>query len=265
MIELHDFAKFLLKTDFVPSGREKFYVHWVRNFLEFSLRYKQLAWNEQLNLFLKHLGIATHIQDWQIRQADHAVRLYFINFKNTPPPEQIAAELKKPERISDKQLSARFREDLQLRNYSPRTIKTYTSWVARYLTYCQDKQPLHNGYQSDIPNSVRDFLAYFAIKEKISSTSQNQAFNSLLTYFRICHNLDLGNMKDCVRSRQGSRLPGSLTCMIVTLPKDFARSGSPMPLTPNIRTPKRARHGSTFFHQAPFLSIPIPIRPGVTT
>src|SRR3989339_1647932 len=75
-----DFGMFLLETKLVRAGKEKFMVHWVRRFFDFGLNHRNLAWSEQLPLFLKELNESGSYQDWQVRQADQAVRLYFSNF-----------------------------------------------------------------------------------------------------------------------------------------------------------------------------------------
>ena len=54
---------------------------------------------------------------------------------------------------------------------------------------------------------VRDFLAYLAIQRKVSASTQNQAFNSLLTFFRLVFNTDLDDLKHAVRAKASKRLP----------------------------------------------------------
>jgi len=41
------------------------------------LQHPQITWLELLPLYLKELNTAATYKDWQIRQADQAVRLYF--------------------------------------------------------------------------------------------------------------------------------------------------------------------------------------------
>ncbi len=76
-----EFGSFLLESRMVAFGKEKFLVHWVREFYEYRKQLPvNLNWSEQLPLFLRELNAAGSHQDWQVRQADQAVRLYFINF-----------------------------------------------------------------------------------------------------------------------------------------------------------------------------------------
>lgn len=118
-----EFGSFLLESRMVASGKEKFLVHWIRKFYEYSKQLPvNLNWSEQLSLFLRELNASGSHQDWQVRQADQTVRLNFINFLAAFP------DIKGPDsgplppvvpRGQDAVLQ-RFREDLRLRNYSRR-------------------------------------------------------------------------------------------------------------------------------------------------
>jgi len=204
-----EFGRFLLESRMVASGKERYLVHWVRKFSEYrkQLPPANLNWSEQLPLFLRELNASGSHQDWQVRQADQAVRLYFVNFLAVFP------EMKNPE-SEDPPLIVpcgqdaalqRFREDLRLRSYSRRTEKTYLSWTRQYLRYCAERQP---GEVTAISSElVRDFLAYLAMQRKVSASTQNQAFSSLLTFFRLVFNTELDDLKHAVRARTGKRLP----------------------------------------------------------
>jgi len=71
-----EFGEFLLRSKLVASGKEKFMVLWVRKFFAFQQRLPKMSWPEQLPLFLQSPNIAGAYNEWQIRQADLAVRLY---------------------------------------------------------------------------------------------------------------------------------------------------------------------------------------------
>lgn len=54
---------------------------------------------------------------------------------------------------------------------------------------------------------MKDFLAHLAIGRNVSASTQNLAFNSLLMFFRMVFNQELGDMKSAVRAKQSQRLP----------------------------------------------------------
>lgn len=75
-----DFGYFLLKTHLVASGKEKLMVHWTRKFFGFRNQIPDMAWYAQLSLCLENLQASENYQERQVRQAEHAVRLYFCNY-----------------------------------------------------------------------------------------------------------------------------------------------------------------------------------------
>lgn len=202
-----DFGKFLLQSKIIPSGKEKYLVHWVRRFYDYRMQLPEtMTWAEQLSIFIRELNASGSYQDWQVRQADQAVRLYFINFIRTLPALEVKQPpLSPPVPVGLATALQRFREDLRLRNYAKETEKTYIGWVQQYVQFCKKK-----GYQeSQIITSdhVRDFLAFLAMQRNVAASTQNLAFNSLVTFFRLVYNTDLGDLKEAVRARASKRLP----------------------------------------------------------
>jgi site-specific recombinase XerD len=57
------------------------------------------------------------------------------------------------------------------------------------------------------PGLVRDYLAHLAVERNISASTQNLAFNSLLQFYRLVFNKDLGDLRGAVRAKAGQRLP----------------------------------------------------------
>lgn len=58
---------------------------------------------------------------------------------------------------------------------------------------------------------VKDFLSYLALKRRVSSSTQNQAFNALLFLFREVLERELGDLSKTVRAKRGQRLPVTLS------------------------------------------------------
>ena len=54
---------------------------------------------------------------------------------------------------------------------------------------------------------IRDYLSYLAIQQKVSSSTQNQAFNALLFLCREVLELELNDINKAVRAKRGTRLP----------------------------------------------------------
>lgn len=54
---------------------------------------------------------------------------------------------------------------------------------------------------------IRDFLSRLALRQRVSSSTQNQAFNALLFLFRNVLNKEIGNLDTTVRAKRGTKLP----------------------------------------------------------
>ena len=182
-----------------------------RKFFELRNKWSELPWHEQIPLYLEELSIIASYQDWQVRQAEQAVRVYFNNFCQGQPDSIVCQS---PQRGRTELASAtgsdmreEFIKALMLRHYSTQTVKTYRGWLDRFLRYCKTTRQKPFISKDSGHRAVRDFLAYLAIKEKVSASTQNQALNSLLTFFRLVFNIEFGDLKEGVRARTGTKLP----------------------------------------------------------
>jgi integrase len=59
--------------------------------------------------------------------------------------------------------------------------------------------------------AVRDYLSHLAVRRRVASSTQNQAFNSLLFLFRNVLRTDLQDLSQTIRAKQGFRMPVVLT------------------------------------------------------
>jgi len=77
---LQAFGEFLLKGQLVRQNAAPYFVRWVRRFLSREATNEALV--DQVRSFCDDLERAGQFADWQIRQAEQALRLYFVNFLN---------------------------------------------------------------------------------------------------------------------------------------------------------------------------------------
>jgi integron integrase len=97
------------------------------------------------------------------------------------------------------------RTELRTRHYSPRTQKAYVSWVRRFLEQQRGVVPEELGERE-----VTAFLTSLA-RQRVSSSTQNQALSALLFFFKHVLLRDLPWMVDVVRAKKSTRLPVVLT------------------------------------------------------
>lgn len=199
------FGEFLLKTSLVPREREKFFVYWARRFFQERINWPELAWHEQIEPFLNELVSTNRFESWQLQQAEQAVRLYFTSFLAKDPGGDSLFTIDELTQEKIKALLKNFRDGLKLRGYAFRTIKTYSHWTSRYLGFVLKRQAL--GETDDARVLVTQFLTQLAVVGKVSSSTQNQAFHSLLSFFRLILKKELSEMEHNVRARGKRRLP----------------------------------------------------------
>jgi len=70
---------------------------------------------------------------------------------------------------------------LRVKNYSYSTEKTYIYWIRKFILFNNKKHPLQMGEPH-----INKFLSYFALNQKVSASTQNQALCALLFLYKSC-------------------------------------------------------------------------------
>lgn len=107
-----------------------------------------------------------------------------------------------PQGISWKAEYARLMEEIQLRHYSPKTLRTYKHWVRNYQTFTRSPEPKVLSTEH-----VKQFLTYLAVDQKVSASTQNQAFNALLFFHRHVLGKEFGKVEGVVRAKRKPYIP----------------------------------------------------------
>lgn len=92
--------------------------------------------------------------------------------------------------------------EIKVRHYSRKTLKTYANWSRQFQRFMKSKPP-HELTTAD----VKEYLTYLAVKCNVASTTQNQAFNSLLFFFRHGLKREFGELRDVPRSKKSLYVP----------------------------------------------------------
>ena len=96
----------------------------------------------------------------------------------------------------------RLSNEIKVRHYSPKTLKSYTTWVRKMQYFSKSKDPALLS-----TDDVKDFLTFLAVKRKVSASSQNQAFNALLFFFRHVLGREFGKIDGVVRAKRRPYIP----------------------------------------------------------
>jgi Phage integrase, N-terminal SAM-like domain len=115
-------------------------------------------------------------REWQVRQAEQALRIYFVNFLNRADWHRQPASGVVDDRGGVDPVAAlqQLRARVRTRHYSHRTESSYADWVRRFLEHLAKQQGV--AHPSVAAESVRDYLTHLAVRQGVSASTQNQAF-----------------------------------------------------------------------------------------
>ncbi len=210
---LPQFQDFLRSRKVVPEKNVPYYAHWASKFLAFSNSNGDLHQELRIKRFLSRLERDKNISEWQVRQAEEALRLYlghFLEGKSSSLDSNIRREGNKSHLNRAEMLNG-MREAIRIKHYSYGTERSYLDWVKRFHEYVVEvkrKDIQARGLES---SDVRDFLSHLAIRQRVASSTQNQAFNALLFFFRKVLGTELKDLGQTVRAKRGPKLPVVLT------------------------------------------------------
>ncbi len=195
---MDDFIQYLNQKRIVTPKQRQFFAIWVRNLYHFLEKSPgQPIANDDIQRFLATLG-DTH-QDWQVQQAKDAIQLYRYFLDQARPPTCARnPEVDKLWADAVNQMIAAMR----LKHMSLRTEKTYITWMRQFYRYVKGVKPL------DLKSKhVTDFLTYLAIQRKVAKSTQHQAFNAILFFFRHVLKQEIDELWSAIRARKQQRLP----------------------------------------------------------
>jgi integron integrase len=107
---------------------------------------------------------------------------------------------------SSRDLLHRLRDRIRCKHYSIRTEEAYADWVRRFLAFHADL-PLDRLAEAEISS----FLTYLAVHDKVAASTQNQALNALVFFFRSVLQQKLDSPFQLIRAKRPFRLPTVLS------------------------------------------------------
>ncbi len=196
------FKTYLLARRMASPKAVDFYLHWVRQLHRYSHKsVGDFLSRQEIESYLKHLS-KKHEQ-WQVDQAAQAIKLYqfFVTRNETASARRTLGTDDQWRAVADD-----MRNMLRLMHRSHRTENAYLGWVRRFYRFLGGKSP--NSLES---SHVKDFMTYLAVEQKVSASTQNQAFNAILFLFRHTLDKDIDDIAEAVRAKRTRRLPVVLT------------------------------------------------------
>ena len=211
----------------IPPDRFQEYKKWLHYFLDFCEKYQVESENAlKLRQFINKLKEKNQSFD-QRRLAYHAVSLYFdmLNLEQATLANSIPAPDLQPETniLRKAQYSeAGYQEksdslewdkvletmatEIKVRHYSRKTLQTYAKWSRNFQRFLKNKSP-----ELLTTVDVKEYLGFLAVKCKVAASTQNQAFNSLLFFFRHGLKREFGELRDVPRAKKSLYIPAVLS------------------------------------------------------
>lgn len=215
MLKLSDalmekYRMLLEKQGIAPRDHDN-YKKWLRYYLDFCKKYQHPYIDPaSLSLFIDKLKEKKQT-DMVRRQAEEAVKLYYSGIEPVAPAaaskEDAVKEEIRPYTASGEILPwngvmQSLENEIKLRHYSHKTLKSYTLWAEKFQYHTRHKSP-----EALSSSDVKEFLTCLAVEKKVSASSQNQAFNALLFLFRHVLQKEFGKIDGVVRAKRKPYIP----------------------------------------------------------
>ncbi len=96
----------------------------------------------------------------------------------------------------------RLGEEIEVRHYSPKTLKSYRHWLRQLQAFTRSKSP-----ETLSAADVKEFLTWLTVKKNVSASTRNQAFNALLFFYRYVLQKEFGKLDGVVRAKRRPYIP----------------------------------------------------------
>lgn len=200
MDTLPGFQKFLESKRLVPDKKIPYYLNWVSSFISYCQTQKcSAAEDGRIVPFLNLM--AKEREEWQVKQAREALRLYHYHLTRETPETFVPGQ----DTDSDtawRAIAVQMQEALRLRHRSLRTEKLYIHWLRSFYIFVKGKKTVDIDSQD-----VKNFMSHLVVSRNVSASTQNQAFNAMLFLFRNVLDRQLADITESVRARKSRKLP----------------------------------------------------------
>lgn len=99
------------------------------------------------------------------------------------------------------------RDKIRVKHYSISTEKTYVHWIKCYMLFHNKIDPIDMG-----KDEIEQYLTSLAVKNRVSPTTQNQAFSAILFLYREVLGTDMSDWDiQSLRAQERKHIPTVLT------------------------------------------------------
>ncbi len=182
-----------------------FHLAWLNRYLKACLANQVSPLSvESARAFLLQFAQSGKAQ-FQVAQAEKVIRLYQRHF-------DAGGQLRSTPAVLDGEVSSwsqarqKLEEEIQLRQYSRKTLRAYRHWMVAFAEFCGEK-PL----SVITAREAKLFLTFLALERHVSASTQSQAFNALLFLFTHVLQREYSDLSDTPRAKTAKMVPTVLS------------------------------------------------------
>ncbi|VAW92024.1 Integron integrase IntIPac [hydrothermal vent metagenome] len=230
--------KFIIKTRMYGASKdgERWLVIYAEEYIKTYSGTKLIDHTEQfVDKYLKRKGRIDSLEDWQFQQIITAIKILFTDMvavfwsakypweewfvfaqtlKNSHPTvsrdyRSIGSDTQPSNDSAFKKVNAQYPEHLnklinriRCKHYSIRTEQAYVGWFVRFVIYHSMLDPVNL-----TEKHLSMYLDYLVLNRKVSASTQSQALNALMFFFKQVLKIEFGDKIIFKRSKKPKRLP----------------------------------------------------------
>lgn len=194
-----------LRKEAVPQARFGEHLKWMRFYLDFCFKYRHPPRDpDSLEPFLLKLAAKNQPPVAQ-EQAARSVAFYYRAMQ-TAGSAPAAGGAPNPAELPWDTVFRRLKEEIRVRQYSPKTLATYRTWIEQFRKYLRSRRP-----DTLTADDAAAYLTHLATDQHVAASTQNQAFNALLFLYRHILKAEYDLKGKVVRARRKRYIPVVLT------------------------------------------------------
>lgn len=197
---LRDFEVLCQETGVVGEARRN-YLKWLMFYLDFCEKYDHPPRDrDSLQPFLRKLASKNQSRE---RQEEAAASLELVyGLVDDWQKRREAGEVESQPVDAWDDVARRLKEEIRLRQYSDKTLKTYRSWISQFGEFLEYKAPA-----SVDSGDAKRYLTHLAVDRQVAASTQNQALNALLFLYRHILKAEYELGDSVVRAKRTKYIP----------------------------------------------------------
>ncbi len=178
------FIDYLSRKTSISSKAIPYYQNWIVLYQKYETEAA-----DQSSLLGFQKSLMNRYEPWQIDQAVDAIK-YYKFYQTSILEVEIITDSPS---IAWDEAKKRMQDVLRMRQKSLQTEKAYLHWLVRFNEFIR-KNP-----ENLVSDDLKKFISFLAVEKHVSASTQNQAFNALLFFYRNIIEVPVEDLQTSVR------------------------------------------------------------------